>query len=121
MISPAPVPATDAHAKPGGLALGRLLRFLAPVKGKTLLALLIFTASIGAETLGVYYLRTPINLMQQLAGESDVRADHFWTWLLTGTGLVAQLRHALLLVILALLLILFLWPWLQSTFYSWQA
>jgi ATP-binding cassette subfamily B protein len=101
-----------------------MLSFLAPVKWHTLLALVIFMGSIGAEVWVVYLLKTPVDIVQQLGSDQSGAAREalhggFWHFLASPQGSGAALRVAIIWLVAAQMLRSVLY-WGRSIAFSWQ-
>lgn len=116
----------DVKAAGGLRAQWRLIRrmyaFMAPVKLHVTVNAFFYIAYSVTEVATLYLLKTPVNIVEQLAtAETAERADHgAWAWLHVPGGRGEALWHALLWLGLARI-VLGIFAWAKTVTQTWQS
>jgi ATP-binding cassette subfamily B protein len=111
--------------KPQGLKaqwkmLRRMFAFVAPVKFRVALTLLIFAIYSITENYLIYMLSVPLNIVQKLINSGVVIEGSSWNWLMAPEGNGAALRHALIWLAFWKVMTFLFW-WAKTVTGTWQS
>jgi len=133
-------PSSKPRAPEGLWAQWRLIRrmlgFVAPVKFQVAVVVVLLIANIGVEVWAVKLLAPPVNILKKLATGEHVHTNVWqwtsqefhgaaranltlWDWVTAPSGSGADLRHAIVMLALARLILIVL-SWARSVGTSWQ-
>jgi len=98
----------------------RMFAFVAPVKFHVAVTLLVFALYAIADVVCVRMLAPPVNVIQHLQSQPAGQRPDFWEWIRSADGSGAELRGALLWLLVAKVLT-FLFYYLRSVAANWQS
>ena len=102
--------------------IGRMYKFLSPVKIQVAITVIIYMAYVAAEVTAVRLLKPAVNTVKELGTVLPAEGNSVgaWEWLTADNGSGAQLRHALLWLALAKIILSIL-AWARSVSTTWQS